>query len=417
MTFADIFNPPPPPTVQLAQNEEILPNTVNPNDPSLGDLLSTVLPIPRPQAQVPVTTTAITATLSPLPATISGTSESVIAITVTIIVVGLIGSAFLINRYRLSLIEKSKDPSLLTPSKIKFNLRPFKKPVKHDSESTIGDPNGNLLVHISKKTSDPEASTWSLLDTVRNSIGRRDYLSFGRGYSGEQQRMLGRTGGLQHDGGYGDDDDEEEELPLQRKKRIELFGIGRSSLDGHMALIPQSEKRAMGPARVERDGQRYMDASRNVLIPVLAPFLQSTTSSQEFDKFNQIQQSLLFHIGDVGCLPLTNPIRTTNGRNSKISFPKRFAMDIEAVLGESSVLQSVEFECVYPFSADENILRLGNDRNPLLSLEVGDVVVVKRFLRDGWAVGVNYGNRWGGKEGSVVAEREGLFPVFGVEEI
>ncbi|KAI9335732.1 hypothetical protein BDR26DRAFT_865674 [Obelidium mucronatum] len=389
MTFAGMdFSPEPPasdphesvesvPPPASADADALVLAQANPNLPNSNNFL----PAPRPQPPQPAASS-----YTPLPPAAGASSQqdhpamsnSAIAATVTAITIAIIGVAFLINKVVTSRKRSTSSTSNPLPVNITqpppksgfFKFSPRKPAVKQDSESTIGDPSGNLLVHISKKASDPipagREPSWSLMDSVNRSLGRRER-------SGEYYKRLV------------DDPQEDFDGPNSQQHghdHVTLFGNNITTSTG-------LKRRATGSARVdERDGRRFIDPTKNVI------------------------NLLLNHIGDIYTLPLSPPIpgvRLGNGQGAfKISFPKQFASLNRKHQQQQEEFVNLEFTCVYP----------GNGRNKnaqegfMTKLEVGDLVVVKRFLRDGWALGVNYG-----LDGKGEQMEEGLFPVFGVEEL
>ncbi|KAI9354555.1 hypothetical protein DFJ73DRAFT_826898 [Zopfochytrium polystomum] len=175
---------------------------------------------------------------------------------------------------------------------------------------------------------------------------------------------------------------------------------------------PTFQRRASGRARTVGPN-RFFNPHSNVIIPVLAPVRTllglpnaGPVSDPRREKYlnfltEEFESLVAREVGDLQRVPLDD---TTGGDMGLelASLPLRTssldAADPDAGVPISSALQEqLQFQCVYchrPRRPDE------------LQLRYMDVVVLRKFYRDGWAFGINYS----------LQSASGLFPIFIVEE-
>ncbi|KAJ3031154.1 UNVERIFIED_CONTAM: hypothetical protein HDU68_006285 [Siphonaria sp. JEL0065] len=227
---------------------------------------------------------------------------------------------------------------------------------------------------------------------------------------------------------------------LATKQGYEMLdGVDRSNInDSSVEITPRMLADAKGPlveteksASLERDvlkrgvttggvrlehGLRYYDPDHNTLIPLLAPVLEivdadtkesiNLSSLESITEFSErVEQTLLAAMDSISSLPLDQPTQGTNGLQ-RVSTPQRqyHHQDSTQLIASSSVdtlseqeLVQIKFEAQYSHAPK---------RRDELALQIGDIITVEKFLKDGWAIGVNHTD----------AEKRGCFPLFVVEE-
>ncbi|KAI9357931.1 hypothetical protein DFJ73DRAFT_819923 [Zopfochytrium polystomum] len=178
-----------------------------------------------------------------------------------------------------------------------------------------------------------------------------------------------------------------------------------------LAAPPVLARRATGRAKTV-GRHRFLDPERNAIVPLLAP-IQELVVPTDADPSSarplsdivalsaEFEGLIVNELGDLHLIPLDEPVNGEMGLEFA-SVPLRTwsndAADPQAGVEVSRALQNeIRFQCMYchrPRRPDE------------LQLRYGDVVVLRKFYRDGWAYGINYSLQSIG----------GLFPIFCVEE-
>ncbi|KAJ3117271.1 hypothetical protein HDU96_007310 [Phlyctochytrium bullatum] len=184
------------------------------------------------------------------------------------------------------------------------------------------------------------------------------------------------------------------------------------------APVPILERRATGRVSVTALGARFFDPEKNTFLPLLAPIKDEMAENDEL--ISQVTGLIAEELGDPSNIPLNEsmtgylglmmscvPVRTYSkdvtyeSSLSPMDTGSFLDVGIPRLAGELSLpaalLRDVKFQVIYPYEP-----RMDGE----VELRWGEVITVRKFFKDGWAIGYNE-----------TSQTSGAFPIFAVEEI